>query len=94
MTRARGQPSRQMIDREYPYQIEMPVPEGGFGTRLDEMHLFHIQVGVVPRTGKGRYDEGVHYLTWCFRDPQHASAFQTLFGGELIGKPTTLPPQA
>jgi hypothetical protein len=27
-----------LIERDFPYRVEMIVPEGGFDQRLDEMH--------------------------------------------------------
>jgi hypothetical protein len=44
MTRARGQPSRRMIDREYPHQVTVPAEKIG-GKNLDLMIVFHAQIG-------------------------------------------------
>jgi hypothetical protein len=46
-----------MIAREFPYVVEVMLPEGGFGRRLDDMHVFHRQRGItdhhIPRRRDG-----------------------------------------
>jgi len=87
MNRYKGRSGAKAIERENPNIVEMPVPDGGLGKRLDAMHLFHLQLGIKAAHGEGRYEEGRHYIRWCFADPQHARSFQALFGGELIVRP-------
>ena len=36
MTRYKGRPSSKSVERSYPHRVEMIVPKGGFGKRLDE----------------------------------------------------------
>jgi hypothetical protein len=38
-------------ERAYPYVVEMLVPEGGFGRKLDDMHQFHARHGLRPSAG-------------------------------------------
>jgi hypothetical protein len=38
-------------ERAYPYIVEMLVPEGGFGRKLDDMHQFHACHGIQPTAG-------------------------------------------
>ena len=64
--------------------VEVPVPPLGFGAALDTITVFHMQLGIQPRRGHGRYREPTHYVRWCFASPLHASAFQALFGGVLV----------
>jgi hypothetical protein len=33
--------------RLYPFVVEVMVPEGGLGRRLDDMHAFHRQRGII-----------------------------------------------
>lgn len=85
MSNRKAEATSLINERDYPYIVELPVPENGFGDQLDVMHLFHVNVGIEARQERGRYDEGRHYIRWCFADPQHATSFQALFGGEVIG---------
>ena len=39
MTRYRGR--TRTSQRDFPHRVEMIVPKGGFGKRLDEMHEWH-----------------------------------------------------
>jgi hypothetical protein len=41
MTRRKGEPTSRTNERDYPYIVEMPLPEGGFGKTLDVMEAFH-----------------------------------------------------
>jgi hypothetical protein len=51
MTRYEGRQSAKAIERDFPHIVEMVVPEGGLGKRLDAMYDFHARHGVcVPKT--------------------------------------------
>jgi hypothetical protein len=39
-------------ERAYPYIVEMLVPEGGFGRKLDAMQQFHARHGIQPQGGR------------------------------------------
>ena len=39
MTRYKGR--TRTSQRDFPHRVEMIVPKGGFGKRLDEMHEWH-----------------------------------------------------
>jgi hypothetical protein len=49
--------------REFPFVVEIMVPEGGFGRRLDEMHAFHRLRGItdhrIPRRRDDEHDSFV-----------------------------------
>jgi hypothetical protein len=83
MSRYKGKPSTKAIERAYPFIVELPVPENGFGNQLNVIGLFHDQFAIREHQGQGQYREPHQYARWCFADPQHAASFQTLFGGEL-----------
>lgn len=87
MSRYKGRPSTKAIEREYPHIVEMAVPEGGFGPRLDAMHDWHHKRGLQSREGRGRYEEPTHYIRWCFAKREDAEAFQIAFGGRLLPPP-------
>jgi hypothetical protein len=81
MTRARGQPSRRMVDREYPHQVTVPAESVG-GKNLDHVILFHAQIGQ-PQRSRSVFRGDRWFEVYCFADPQHARSFQALFGGEM-----------
>ena len=81
MTRARGQPLRRMIDREFPHRVTVPAEAIG-GRNLDLVIVFHEQIGARQVARWLRRDDR-DYRVLCFADPQHAKLLQALFGGEL-----------
>ena len=83
MSRYKGRQSAASNERNYPHIVELPVPEGGLGTTLDLIAIFHANLGIEEHHGTGRYQEPRHYVRWCFADPQHARSVQALFGGVL-----------
>ena len=67
-------------ERAFPHFVDMVVPEGGLGNRLDAMYERHRACGIEDKHGRGRYDKGRHYVRWCFPDPEIAAAFANAFG--------------
>ena len=41
MTHYKGRTKTNLIERDFPHRVEMIVPKGGFGKRLDEMYEWH-----------------------------------------------------
>ena len=41
MTRYKGGTKTSLIERDFPHRVEMIVPKGGFGKRLDAMYEWH-----------------------------------------------------
>jgi hypothetical protein len=82
MTRARGQPTRRMIDREYPHQVLVPAENVG-GKKLDFVIAFHAQIDA-PQHSRSVFKDDRWYEVYCFAEPQHARSFQAIFGGESI----------
>lgn len=69
MTRYRGRAKTSLIERDFPFHVEMIVPEGGFGKRLDAMYEWHQARGIRAMRGSSRRDENNRdYVTWCFAD--------------------------
>ena len=54
MTRYKGRPSAQSIARDFPHVVEIAMPAGGLGKRLDAMHEFHARRGIRARNGPHR----------------------------------------
>ena len=79
MTRYKGRSKTNLIERDFPHNVELIVPEGGFGTRLDEMHESHRVRGIQAMRGRSRRDASGWYVTWCFADAAMADGFRTLF---------------
>ena len=68
------------IERDLPHHIDMLVPLGGFGKRLDDMYEFHARHGIQPQPGQSHRDaKGRDYIRWCFADPDVAAAFADEF---------------
>jgi len=41
MSRYKGRASPKSLERDFPHIVEMRVPLGGFGAKLDAMHEWH-----------------------------------------------------
>ena len=84
-----GRFSAKLIERDFPHIVEVVVPPGGLGTKLDAMYAFHTQHGIKPHRGSGRREEGRDYIRWCFAHATTAAAFAAAFGGNA-GSSVTL----
>jgi hypothetical protein len=82
MTRARGQSSRRLLERDYPHQVLVPA-ETVRGKTLDRVIAFHSNLGISTRISSIR-KEDAWYSLFRFADPNHAKLFQVMFGGDLI----------
>jgi hypothetical protein len=51
MTRYKGRAKISLNERNYPHHVELQVPEGGFGKRLDEIHDWHRARGIQAMGG-------------------------------------------
>ena len=88
MARYKGRPSVKSIERDFPHMVEVTVPPGGLGRRLDAMYAFHAERGIQPRHGRGRRDaEGRDYVRWCFADRDIADDFAAQFDGRRLIEP-------
>ena len=80
MSRYKGRTKSSLVERKYPHRVEMIVPEGGFGKRLDEMHEWYRARSIKPRFARGRRDQSNRdYVTWCFADAAMADSFRASF---------------
>jgi hypothetical protein len=86
MTRHKGRFSSKSIERDFPHIIEIDVPPGGLGTRLNAMHNFHAHHEIHAHQTGGRRN-GRYYIRWCFADPAIAAAFASEFGDMPHGPP-------
>jgi hypothetical protein len=80
MSRYKGRASAKAIERDFPYIVEMRVPLGGFGRRLDDMYEWFTRHGIKPMASTGRRDENNRdYIRWCFAEEATAKAFAAEF---------------
>ena len=66
MTRYKGRVGAIETERAYPHIVELNIPPGGLGRRLDVMANWHKQRGLEVREGKNYYAEPNWYARWCF----------------------------
>ena len=72
--------------RDFPFIVEIAVPPGGLGKRLNAMHAFHNQRGIQVVHLHHRHDDDKgDYLLWCFAHHAIAEEFVIEFGGTLMG---------
>ena len=79
MQRYKSSQSAKAVERDFPHFVDIVVPLGGLGSRLDAMYDFHIQYGIKPQRGHGRHDANGSVIRWCFADPEIAKSFATMF---------------
>jgi hypothetical protein len=93
MTRYSGRPSGRRykalprgksVTRDFPNVVEIAVPPGGLGKRLNAMHAFHRQRGIQVARFPHRHENEREYLRWCFARRAIAEEFAAEFGGTLI----------
>src|SRR5262245_46234824 len=66
------------------YTVEIVVPKGGLGRRLEDMHDFHRQRGITDHYVPGRRDRERDYIRWFFEELATAEAFAAQFSGTLV----------
>jgi hypothetical protein len=84
MARYKGQRTFAMNERDFPHLVAIPIPPGGLGMTLNQMHDWHRQNGVQHHGGSGGRREQTDYATFCLADPATADAFHERFGGERM----------
>ena len=80
MTRYKGRASLKSIGSKYSHRVDMMVPEGGFGGRLNAMHKWHDAHGIPAVSGQSRREGERDIIRWCFADSEAAKAFAKEFG--------------
>ena len=78
----KGSPNTKAIQRDFPYGVEMLVPNNGFGERFIVMHRWHRAAGIECQRGKGSRQGTRDSVCWCFADAAVADRFQAEFGGK------------
>ena len=80
MPRYKGRASLKLIETKFPHHVDMMVPEGGFGSRLNAMHKWHDVRGIPAVRGQSRHENRRDIIRWCFADLGLAALFQKEFG--------------
>jgi hypothetical protein len=63
----KGRPSAQSIARDFPHVVEIAMPAGGLGKRLDAMHEFHARRGIRARNGPHRRHNKRDFISLLLR---------------------------
>jgi hypothetical protein len=85
MCRYKGRTDPKDIEKTYPHIVEMIVPLGGFGKKLDDMYEWHWAKDTEAMRGNGwRDDSGRFYVRWCFANLITAQDFARKFGGSIV----------
>ena len=85
MPRYKGRTSAKAIEKDFPHIVQMIVPLGGFGKKLDDMYEWHSTRGIEAMRGSGWRDEsGRFYVRWCFANLITAQDFARKFGGSIV----------
>ena len=79
MSHYKGRSSFKFIEQAFPHHVDMPVPDGGLGKRLDAMYGWHLARGIQAVHGRGRRQNGRDIIRWCFGDPEMAAEFAKQF---------------
>ena len=84
MTRARGQSSRTLLNREFPHQV-LVLADSVRGHTFNRVLAFHDEAAIRIKNCAARQDDR-WYLIYCFAQRKHALAFQLAFGGDLFDR--------
>ena len=80
MSRYKGRASLRTNESKFPHHVDMTVPEGGFGARLNAMHKWHDAHGIPAISSQSRRENERDIIRWCFADSEIAKAFASEFG--------------
>jgi hypothetical protein len=67
------------VEKDFPHFVDMVVPPGGLGSKLDAMYEFHTQYGIRPQRGHGRHDANGAVIRSCFAEAELANNFAREF---------------
>jgi hypothetical protein len=73
-----------MNERDFTYIVELALPDGGFGTSLNDVDAFHRLRGVAHREGRRQRRDDQKYVRWCFASVIDADDFAQQFGGTRV----------
>jgi hypothetical protein len=71
-------------ERNFPFVVQVPVPDVGFGPTLDAINAWHCYSKHRQRRGHRQHLGEQHFWRWCFESVEVAERFQRRFGGEIV----------
>ena len=77
MTHYKGRQNAKAVERDFPQFVDIVVPLGGLGARLDAMYDFH--VSTASNRNAARVNANGSVIRWCFADLAVAKSFATMF---------------
>ena len=88
MNRYQSRAGLKANEGKLPHHVDMMVPKGGFGVRLNEMHDWHDwhdwhdARSIEAVRGLSRRESGHKIIRWCFADLASAALFAREFSAE------------
>jgi hypothetical protein len=74
-------------ERNFPFIVQIAVPEGGFGSKLDAINAWHRYSKNNQRRGRPQSLGEKRFWRGCFKDFETADKFKQRFGGEVVPGP-------
>jgi hypothetical protein len=71
-------------ERDFPFVVQVPVPDGGFECALGAIDAWHHYQGSPQRRGPCDHAAGQEFWSWCFDGLEIAKAIRHRFGGEIL----------
>jgi hypothetical protein len=70
--------------QRWPFVVQIAVPEGGFGPKLDAINAWHRYTKIKQRRAQPHQAEPKKFGRWCFETLESAERFRKRFGGEVV----------
>jgi len=71
-------------ERNFPFVVQIAVPDGGFGSKLEAINAWHRYSKNKQRRGRPQSLGEKKFWRWCFKSSETAEQFSRRFGGELV----------
>lgn len=85
MIRRKGEMTNRIAEREFPFGVEIEVPPGGLGERLNELHRWcGDRAGAGDFVTRGRLEGLRDFVVFRFKDPDAAADFRRWVEGKAI----------
>jgi hypothetical protein len=81
--RSKKTPAR-VRQRDFPFVVQIVVPDGGFGCTLDAVNAWHYYTKNTQRRGPPQRLGEREFWSWCFEGLEMAKSFRHRFGGEIV----------
>ncbi|HZC54888.1 MAG TPA: hypothetical protein VE396_02415 [Xanthobacteraceae bacterium] len=77
-------PAARVSQREFPFVVQLVVPDGGFGCTLDAINAWHHYKKNTQRRGPPQRFGEREFWSWGFEGLEIAKSFRQHFGGEIV----------